>query len=1459
MKKNRIYIKILILAAVVFILGCNQNFFPNNDTTTKVEETVNSGYGSVKINIKKSDPSILSQIMPIGMRNFSTRTIMPDLSTDNIVHYDLTGDGPNDASFDLIDPTISGSYTINDLEIGDWTITVTGKDASYNVVARGSSSVSIVNGLTANATVEVSPVKTATGTGTLDVSVDWDPAILVSSSTSLLNILGDIIYTNLTAPPITIVDNRLTFSINKPSGYYTIIISLKDDSSRLLATLFETVYVYDNLTTYWRKSLSASEINAPPAAPTGLTITEGSGKLILNWNDISDVETGYRIYSKIAPAGYSLLAEIPASSVGYEDTTATAGNIIDYRIIAYNDFGESVPLEASYTLVTPIVSEALNPADEATDVDVTTDIKIRFSKSMDTSVIGEIKIYDGSSDQTLTSANAYFVFSTTVIPNDTLTIISKSPAPYGIACSNIRVNGFKDVFGTSTAYTIPDYNFKFKAAPPKFALGYPRINTITENSFCIDAISDTTGKVYYKILTAGSTQPTASNVYSSGDGSYDVTANTLSRKVVTSVSANQEYDVYIICADASANLSSVFKFMIKTSLTNDILFSENFEDEAATWTPGSLFIPSGNAKSDWDNSIFYPTNIFASKITDIPMGMNSSKMFLINKSSPTVTPSLLGASFNEATKRYAVVEYDFYTPTVGLTIPVCHIIASDGTSDLNGTGANSIAVHIKVDATAIGSERIKYVTGEDSNVMDNSEPPTTNTTSIIWAITSWYRMQIVLDQSDNSVDIKLLNKNVNSVYTAVGLPYNNSSAGNIKKVWFGTSNTSELYIDNILIYQTETDPNVSAPTIIINKKGSGPVRQNPPIDVDFIGSVDLSSIQYKIGELGPYAPLTTDGTMNVTLSGKTYFPEVKISNTAFNDMPEGEKRIYFKVTDVSINSTESVEYFTIIKDTMPPQIKTATIAPDNSFVKLDFSEKVWGDIAMLQAIDTGDLAIAFHHAGNIIDATIDGLYANPALTEPLAGGNGYETVFVQISPVPFDNKPDGTETFSIKSGANMIFDRVGNSGPETTSPTMTFNDKKPPTIVYKSPENSVKAGLDSDLIFTFDEAVNANAGKYIYIKKISDNSTFRSFLATDDTKVVITANQVKLIVDGYFEPNTDYYVTMDAGAFADANGNYSVGYSDNSFWKFSSDLNYTSLIKVTGGTYNQTDGIESFAHTVSDFYIGKYEVTYQLWYDVRTWSLSKGYTFANMGQEGNDGTTDYAPTANNYEPVTSINWRDAIVWCNAYSEKMGLTPVYRNGTNDVIKNSSSADCDTAVCDWNANGYRLPTEGEWQYAASWKGSDSSNGAIEYPTSSGRYWTPWNYASGASADISHVAETEEVAWLMDNSGHYTHNVGTRKANQLGIYDMSGSVWEWLWDSYYDYSLFVAKTDYREAPSASSKFCKGSHYDNDANASQTGYREYTENISLNSNTIGFRLARSTESAYWGSFIWKAALWGN
>jgi formylglycine-generating enzyme required for sulfatase activity len=171
--------------------------------------------------------------------------------------------------------------------------------------------------------------------------------------------------------------------------------------------------------------------------------------------------------------------------------------------------------------------------------------------------------------------------------------------------------------------------------------------------------------------------------------------------------------------------------------------------------------------------------------------------------------------------------------------------------------------------------------------------------------------------------------------------------------------------------------------------------------------------------------------------------------------------------------------------------------------------------------------------------------------------------------------------------------------------------------------------------------------------------------------------------------------------------------------------------------------------------MAKYETTYELWYEVRTWAVANGYTFAHQGSEGNDGTAGAAPTTAKNEPVMFVSWRDAIVWCNAYSEKNGKVPVYTYG-GAVIRSSSNATADNAVMDKSKSGFRLPTEVEWEFAA--RGGNPSD------------TTNWDYTYAGSNTA------EDVAWYNSST---THPVGEKAPNSLGLYDMSGNAQEWCWD--------------------------------------------------------------------------------
>ncbi|MFH0977186.1 MAG: SUMF1/EgtB/PvdO family nonheme iron enzyme [Spirochaetota bacterium] len=287
---------------------------------------------------------------------------------------------------------------------------------------------------------------------------------------------------------------------------------------------------------------------------------------------------------------------------------------------------------------------------------------------------------------------------------------------------------------------------------------------------------------------------------------------------------------------------------------------------------------------------------------------------------------------------------------------------------------------------------------------------------------------------------------------------------------------------------------------------------------------------------------------------------------------------------------------------------------------------------------------------------------------------------------------------------------------------------------------------------------------------------------------------------------------------------------------------------VPGKTF-KTGTDDSGTATVSKaFWIGETEVTYELWYTVRQWAISRvtnAYTFANTGIEGNDGAGGAASPLT-MEPVTMINWRDAIIWCNAatewyneknstsytcayYSDSAYTIPIRistntasvdtTNGSEDkpYIKAATNGNVDME--NYAATGFRMLTALEWELAARYIDDANNDGDI---SDMGEYY-PGNYASGAMADYTNTGANQAVAWYSSSS---THAVKGLLPNALGLYDISGNVWEWCYGN-----------------SGASRAIRGGAWLFSGSTLQIGYSGGQDSPYNEYNTLGFRLARSAD----------------
>lgn len=238
------------------------------------------------------------------------------------------------------------------------------------------------------------------------------------------------------------------------------------------------------------------------------------------------------------------------------------------------------------------------------------------------------------------------------------------------------------------------------------------------------------------------------------------------------------------------------------------------------------------------------------------------------------------------------------------------------------------------------------------------------------------------------------------------------------------------------------------------------------------------------------------------------------------------------------------------------------------------------------------------------------------------------------------------------------------------------------------------------------------------------------------------------------------------------------------------------------GGINSQDGwvlpeTEFYIHDTGVVNVGKFYIM--------TTEVTCGQYSAIMGSSSKNKGSRY--------PVSSVNWTDAVIYCNRLSIRQGLTPCYSiNDSTDTWDWDDDFNPDEVVCDFQANGWRLPTVSEWQYAA--RGGDKNE--------------KFKYSGSNNID--------EVGWWYENSNYQAHEVATKKPNALGLYDMTGNLGEWCWNS-------LKRTDGTEYfINSNRRAVMGGNWDSYPNKCETSYVN-AEGARNGGNLNGFRMVRNAE----------------
>jgi formylglycine-generating enzyme required for sulfatase activity len=262
---------------------------------------------------------------------------------------------------------------------------------------------------------------------------------------------------------------------------------------------------------------------------------------------------------------------------------------------------------------------------------------------------------------------------------------------------------------------------------------------------------------------------------------------------------------------------------------------------------------------------------------------------------------------------------------------------------------------------------------------------------------------------------------------------------------------------------------------------------------------------------------------------------------------------------------------------------------------------------------------------------------------------------------------------------------------------------------------------------------------------------------------------------------------------------------------------------VPAGSFQRDDTAANVTTITNGYWMGETEVTQELFQAVMVTNPSNFTSGVESGE------------TQNKRPVENVNWYAALAFCNKLSIVDGKEPVYSvtvSGsevlwatlTYSAIPPSDDTDWDAATMDTTKNGYRLPTEMEWMWAA--MGADTTS----QPNTMG-YLKAFAGSTGSNS-------IGDCVWYYVNSNYKTHEGGKKQANELGLYDMSGNVSDWCWDWYATYDS-GSQADPSGASSGTYRVLRGGGWNGGAVYARSADRN-NSTPSNRDNALGFRLVR-------------------